>query len=188
MSRPPGLPCEAWSSCPGSRSPTSWISSTTTPSARVLPRATRRRGTGRSTRCSGRSRSRWASGRRTSCTDSPTRPTRSSWRPRRAATSHRCSTPSWPRRGRRRCWRGTATSPGRWPRGAAGLRGALGVVLLDWLHTNGPERLGVCGGHRCADAFVDASPAGRKKFCSAGCLNRHKVAEHRRRAAARAAR
>jgi len=68
------------------------------------------------------------------------------------------------------------------------LRGALGVVLLDWLHTHGAERLGVCGGNRCADAFVDSSPAGRKKFCSSGCLNRHKVAEHRRRAAARTAR
>lgn len=68
------------------------------------------------------------------------------------------------------------------------LRAGLGIALLDWLHTRGPERLGVCGGNRCADAFADASPGGRKKFCSAGCLNRHKVAEHRRRAAARTAR
>ena len=74
------------------------------------------------------------------------------------------------------------------PEGRSPLRGALGVVLLDWVHAHGAERLGVCGGNRCADAFVDASPAGRKKFCSASCLNRHKVAEHRRRAAARAAR
>jgi hypothetical protein len=72
--------------------------------------------------------------------------------------------------------------------GCSPLRGALSVVLLDWLHAHGPERLGVCGGNRCADAFVDASPAGRKKFCSPGCLNRHKVAEHRRRAAARTTR
>ncbi|GAA4287428.1 CGNR zinc finger domain-containing protein [Georgenia daeguensis] len=67
--------------------------------------------------------------------------------------------------------------------GRSPLRGALGVTLLDWLHTRGAERLGVCGGRRCADAFADASPAGRRKFCSATCLNRHKVAEHRRRAA-----
>jgi predicted RNA-binding Zn ribbon-like protein len=70
------------------------------------------------------------------------------------------------------------------PEGRSALRGALGVTLLDWLHTRGPERLGVCGGHRCADAFADSSPAGRRKFCSNTCLNRHKVAEHRRRAAA----
>ena len=70
------------------------------------------------------------------------------------------------------------------PEGRSPLRGALGVTLLDWVHTRGPERLGVCGGSRCADAFADSSPAGRRKFCSASCLNRHKVAEHRRRAAA----
>ncbi|MCK6211522.1 CGNR zinc finger domain-containing protein [Georgenia sp. EYE_87] len=70
------------------------------------------------------------------------------------------------------------------PEGRSPLRGALGVTLLDWVHTRGAERLGVCGGRRCADAFADSSPAGRRKFCSATCLNRHKVAEHRRRAAA----
>src|SRR5690606_19657579 len=53
---------------------------------------------------------------------------------------------------------------------------------LDWLHTRGAERLGICRGIRCADAFADLSPSGRKIFCSNGCLNRHKVAEHRRRA------
>lgn len=68
--------------------------------------------------------------------------------------------------------------------GRATLRAALGVGLLDWVHVRGADRLGLCEGVRCADAFADSSPAGRKKFCSAGCLNRHKVAEHRRRAAA----
>lgn len=71
--------------------------------------------------------------------------------------------------------------------GGATLRAALGVGLLDWVHVRGEERLGLCEGVRCADAFADSSPAGRKKFCSTGCLNRHKVAEHRRRAAARPA-
>lgn len=62
------------------------------------------------------------------------------------------------------------------------LRAAIGITLLDWLHTRGAERLGICRGIRCADAFADLSPSGRKIFCSNGCLNRHKVAEHRRRA------
>ncbi|UNX53787.1 CGNR zinc finger domain-containing protein [Georgenia sp. TF02-10] len=66
----------------------------------------------------------------------------------------------------------------------AALRAALAITLLDWVHVRGAERLGLCNGIRCADAFADASPAGRKKYCSTGCLNRHKVSEHRRRAAA----
>ncbi|MFC7405546.1 CGNR zinc finger domain-containing protein [Georgenia alba] len=69
---------------------------------------------------------------------------------------------------------------------ADALRAALGVALLDFLHTRGAERLGTCKGIRCADAFADLSPSGRKLFCSSGCLNRHKVAEHRRRAKASA--
>ncbi|MPV36159.1 CGNR zinc finger domain-containing protein [Georgenia subflava] len=67
------------------------------------------------------------------------------------------------------------------------LRAAMGVTLLNWLHVQGAERLGLCEGIKCADAFADSSPAGRKKFCCVGCGNRHKVAEHRRRQAQREA-
>ncbi|MFH5823858.1 CGNR zinc finger domain-containing protein [Georgenia sp. AZ-5] len=63
------------------------------------------------------------------------------------------------------------------------LRAALAVPLLNWLHTRGADRLGLCEGIDCADAFVDASSAGRRKYCSSTCLNRHKVAAYRRRAA-----
>ncbi|GAA4430254.1 hypothetical protein GCM10023169_33450 [Georgenia halophila] len=80
----------------------------------------------------------------------------------------------------------TCTSEGgiEWEvhKGADTLRASIAIALLDWLHTRGAERLGTCHGTRCGDAFADLSPSGRKIYCSNGCLNRHKVAEHRRRA------
>lgn len=65
------------------------------------------------------------------------------------------------------------------------LRASVAVSLLDWVHTRGADRLGLCHGLQCADAFADLSAAGRRKYCSPGCLNRHKVAAFRRRAAER---
>jgi predicted RNA-binding Zn ribbon-like protein len=65
------------------------------------------------------------------------------------------------------------------------LRAAMAITLLDWVHSRGADRLGLCEGIRCADAFADSSAAGQRKYCSAGCLNRHKVAAYRRRAAAK---
>ncbi len=67
------------------------------------------------------------------------------------------------------------------------LRASVAVSLLDWVHTRGADRLGLCQGLQCADAFADLSAAGRRKYCSPGCLNRHKVAAFRQRAAERAA-
>ncbi|MCR3719384.1 CGNR zinc finger domain-containing protein [Prauserella flava] len=63
------------------------------------------------------------------------------------------------------------------------LSAALATTVLAWLLRHGPDRLGTCRGANCVDVYADASPAGRRRFCSTTCLNRHKVAAHRRRAA-----
>jgi predicted RNA-binding Zn ribbon-like protein len=44
-----------------------------------------------------------------------------------------------------------------------------------------PDRLGVCGDRQCADVYVDASPAGHRRFCSLTCQNRSRVAAFRER-------
>lgn len=44
-----------------------------------------------------------------------------------------------------------------------------------------PERLGVCHDPHCADVYVDASPAGRRRFCSLTCQNRSRAAAFRER-------
>ena len=63
--------------------------------------------------------------------------------------------------------------------------GAAAVTLRRQLVDHSPARLGTCAGVRCADAFVDASPAGHRRFCSLTCQNRNRVAAFRRRAAAK---
>lgn len=60
---------------------------------------------------------------------------------------------------------------------------ALAAAVLAWLLRHEPDRLGTCRGANCVDVYADSSPAGRRRFCSTTCLNRHKVAAHRRRAA-----
>lgn len=54
---------------------------------------------------------------------------------------------------------------------------ALRQCLID--QGNG-RRLGVCSGIKCADVYVDASPAGRKRFCDITCQNRARVTAFRR--------
>lgn len=44
-----------------------------------------------------------------------------------------------------------------------------------------PDRLGVCADNQCADVYVDASPAGHRRFCSLTCQNRTRVAAFRQR-------
>jgi predicted RNA-binding Zn ribbon-like protein len=44
-----------------------------------------------------------------------------------------------------------------------------------------PDRLGVCADTQCADVYVDASPAGRRRFCCLTCQNRARAAAFRRR-------
>jgi predicted RNA-binding Zn ribbon-like protein len=44
-----------------------------------------------------------------------------------------------------------------------------------------PDRLGVCADRQCADIYVDASPAGHRRFCSTTCQTRARVAAFRER-------
>jgi len=62
------------------------------------------------------------------------------------------------------------------------------AALALWLQLGaGPgERLGTCADHACEDAYVDASPAGRRRFCSVTCQNRARAAAYRHRRRRRA--
>jgi predicted RNA-binding Zn ribbon-like protein len=66
----------------------------------------------------------------------------------------------------------------------AGLAAAA-LALRAHLGDGSAPRLGICADPACADAYVDASPAGRRRFCSITCQNRSRVAAFRRRAAER---
>jgi hypothetical protein len=58
---------------------------------------------------------------------------------------------------------------------------AAALTLRQQLAEHDPDRVGVCSGRRCADAFIDASPAGQRRFCSVTCQNRARVAAWRQR-------
>jgi predicted RNA-binding Zn ribbon-like protein len=59
----------------------------------------------------------------------------------------------------------------------AGAATALHGQLID----HAPDRLGTCSGQRCADVYIDASPAGDRRFCSITCQTRTRVAAFRQR-------
>jgi hypothetical protein len=61
------------------------------------------------------------------------------------------------------------------------LPAACALALLDWIAARGTQAIGVCDAARCADVFADASAAGHRRFCSATCSNRHRVAQYRAR-------
>lgn len=63
------------------------------------------------------------------------------------------------------------------------LLAAAALALRARLLRQPADRLGVCAGKRCADVYVDASPGGRRRFCSITCQNRARVAAFRRRRA-----
>lgn len=64
------------------------------------------------------------------------------------------------------------------------LRGAVLAGLVDYARTDPRlDRLGTCTAHRCADAYVDATQAATKKYCSSTCQTRAKAATRRRRLA-----
>ena len=65
------------------------------------------------------------------------------------------------------------------PRNA--LLAAAALTLRHQLAHHDPNRLGVCTGRDCADAYIDASPAGQRRFCSVTCQNRARVAAWRHR-------
>jgi predicted RNA-binding Zn ribbon-like protein len=59
------------------------------------------------------------------------------------------------------------------------LAAAAALTLRHQLAEHDPDRVGVCSGHRCADAFIDVSPAGQRRFCSVTCQNRARIAAWR---------
>jgi predicted RNA-binding Zn ribbon-like protein len=63
------------------------------------------------------------------------------------------------------------------------LLAAAALTLRHQLAEHDPARLGVCTGRRCADAFIDASPSGQRRFCSVTCQNRARIAAWRHRQA-----
>jgi len=63
----------------------------------------------------------------------------------------------------------------------AALWAAAAASLHDQLVRHSADRLGTCAGARCADAYVDASPGGHRRYCSLTYQNRTRVAAFRRR-------
>jgi hypothetical protein len=61
------------------------------------------------------------------------------------------------------------------------LLAAAALTLRHQFGGHDPARVGVCTGQRCADAYIDASPAGQRRFCSVTCQNRARVAAWRQR-------
>lgn len=61
------------------------------------------------------------------------------------------------------------------------LLASAALTLRHQLAHHDPARIGTCTGRDCADAYIDASPAGQRRFCSVTCQNRARVAAWRRR-------
>jgi predicted RNA-binding Zn ribbon-like protein len=61
------------------------------------------------------------------------------------------------------------------------LPAACALTLLAWVAAHRTPAVGVCDAARCADVFADASAAGHRRFCSATCSTRHRVAQYRAR-------
>ena len=64
---------------------------------------------------------------------------------------------------------------------AQALLAAAALTLRHQLAAHDPARVGTCTGRNCADAYIDASPGGQRRFCSVTCQNRARVAAWRRR-------
>lgn len=62
-------------------------------------------------------------------------------------------------------------------------RRAAAALALRALLAEHPTRIGVCADDQCADVWVDASPAGRRRFCCLTCQNRSRAATFRKRRA-----
>ncbi|NMO56205.1 CGNR zinc finger domain-containing protein [Actinoplanes sp. TBRC 11911] len=60
------------------------------------------------------------------------------------------------------------------------IRASAALALRHHL-TSHPGRIGVCADDQCADVYVDASPAGRRRFCCLTCQNRSRAAAFRQR-------
>jgi len=70
------------------------------------------------------------------------------------------------------------TATWRVPRRRDALLASAALALRHHLADH-PGRLGTCADRQCADVYVDASPAGRRRFCSLTCQNRARVAAFR---------
>jgi CGNR zinc finger protein len=66
------------------------------------------------------------------------------------------------------------------PEPRAALLASAALALREHL-TAHPDRLGVCADRQCADIYVDASPAGHRRFCSLTCQNRARAEAFRKR-------
>lgn len=75
---------------------------------------------------------------------------------------------------------GSVTGAWRVPHAKDALLASAALALREHLLTH-PDRLGVCADRQCADIYVDASPAGHRRFCSVTCQNRTRVAAFRER-------
>ena len=74
----------------------------------------------------------------------------------------------------------TLTAAWQVPRPDDALLASAALALRNHLAAH-PERLGICHDRHCADIYVDASPAGHRRFCSLTCQNRSRVASFRER-------
>ena len=66
------------------------------------------------------------------------------------------------------------------PDQGAALLASAALALREHLAAH-PDRVGVCADRQCADIYVDASPAGHRRFCSPTCQTRTRVAAFRER-------
>jgi hypothetical protein len=72
----------------------------------------------------------------------------------------------------------TMTAAWRVRRQRDALLASAALALRDHLAAH-PDRMGTCADRQCADIYVDASPAGHRRFCSVTCQNRTRVAAFR---------
>ena len=61
------------------------------------------------------------------------------------------------------------------------LAAATVAALIDFVAGHGPDRLGTCNADACVDAYIDASQARTRSYCSDQCHNRTRVARWRAR-------
>jgi CGNR zinc finger len=64
---------------------------------------------------------------------------------------------------------------------AGRLAAACTVTLAEIVQDLGWDRIGICGGSDCIDAFVDEGGRSHRIYCSTTCLNRAKIRAYRAR-------
>lgn len=61
------------------------------------------------------------------------------------------------------------------------LAASCAAALLEAVRRYGWDRLGICDGRGCVDAFIDRQTRTTRRYCSPTCLNRARVRAHRAR-------